>query len=100
MREKKRVTVRSLEEIFKMDERHEKHQSAKNDIVEVRNYIIEYLEKAIENLEEAGEKCEGLKMWYLVPGTPGNRIRDMIHRIRQIIDEINSVIPEPNRKEK
>ncbi|MCK4295289.1 MAG: hypothetical protein KAX28_01365 [Candidatus Marinimicrobia bacterium] len=63
--------------------------------------VIRHIEKEIENLECAGEECEGHKMWYLVPGTPGNKIREMIHRLREIINEIDSVIPEsPNMDKK
>lgn len=80
-----------------MDERHVKYHSDKEDLDEVRKCTIRHIEKAIENLECAGEECEGHKMWYLVPGTPGNKIREMIHRLREIINEIDSVIPEsPN----
>ena len=77
-----------------MDEICDKHQSDKKDLVEVRQHIIESLEDIIECLEDAGEKCEGHKMWYLVPGTPGNKIKEIIQQLQDIIIQINSIFPE------
>ena len=76
------------------EEKNKQYHGDDKHLDELRKCIIQKLEEAIEDLQDAGEKCEGHKMWYLVPGTPGNRIKDMINQLQQIIKEINSVVPE------
>ena len=81
-----------------MDEKHRKYQIDKKSLNEVHKCIIGRLESTIKDLEYAGEEYEGYKMWYLVPGTPGNKIRMMIHQLQQMINEIDNVIPELIKK--
>ena len=81
-----------------MDKKLGKYQIDKKSLNEVRKRIIERLEEAIEDFKYAGEKCEGYKMWYLVPGTPGNKIRMMIHQLQEMINEIDNIIPELIKK--
>jgi hypothetical protein len=60
--------------------------------------ISKHLEKAIENLEHAGEKYEGHKMWYLVRGSLGHKIKEMIHQLQELIIEIDNLISKTKKR--
>ena len=71
----------------------EKNLQIINDLEDTRKRIIEHLEEAVLLLEDVGKKSEGHELWYLIPGTPGNRISEMIQHLREIVKEVISVVP-------